>query len=102
MVQTPEVWQGLQRPLMIVKHPLSGVAEPTGFELEPGRLCVGLSRHQLACILVTRDGIGEALDRHQHDCEHRPLGAEDIQWEGWSANRKIWAELEDHDRLFRL
>lgn len=37
IVDTPELWQGLERPLMIVKHPLSGVPRLSGFSLEPGR-----------------------------------------------------------------
>lgn len=43
-VDTPERWQGLQRPVMIAVHPLSGVTDPSAFDLETGRLCVMASR----------------------------------------------------------
>jgi superfamily I DNA and/or RNA helicase len=101
MVDTPEIWQGLQRPIMVVKHPLSGVSRLGEFPLTPGRLCVMLSRHQLGCIVVTRDGIAEALDGHQHDSESRPAGAENPQWSGWLAHRELWSRLSAAGRLVR-
>jgi hypothetical protein len=102
VIQTPELWQGLQRPLMIVKHPLSGRSVLDHFALEPGRWCVMLSRHQGACIIVGRDGIGDALERHEHDCAERPLGAEDVEWRGWRAHEWLWRELERRGRAFRV
>ena len=38
-----------------------------------------LSRHQLACVIVTRDGIGAALEGHPHDVTSRASGAEDLR-----------------------
>ncbi|MEW6732135.1 MAG: AAA family ATPase [Acidobacteriota bacterium] len=102
MVDTPEIWQGLERPIMIVKHPLSSQNRFDQFNLEPGRFCVMLSRHQLGCIIVGRDGIGEALERHQHDCGSRALGAENNEWIGWRAHSSIWAEMERRRRLIRI
>lgn len=60
-VDTPERWQGLQKPLMIAVHPLSGAIEPSDFDLQTGRLCVMASRHQIGLIIVTRDHIEETL-----------------------------------------
>jgi AAA domain-containing protein len=102
VVETPEIWQGLQRPIMVVKHPLSGATRLTGFPLEPGRWCVSLSRHQIGCVIVTRDGISDTLDRHQHDSASRPTGADDPQWAGWLAHRELWTALERTGRLVRL
>jgi hypothetical protein len=102
VVQTPELWQGLQRPIMVVKHPLSGQAKLDRFALEPGRWCVMLSRHQGACIIVGRDGIADALDRHHHDCAERPLGAEDMEWQGWRAHERLWHELSILGRIVRI
>lgn len=99
---TPEIWQGLQRPIMVMKHTLSGVRRFDGFSLEPGRLCVMSSRHQLGCIIVGRDGVGRALEDHQHDCAQRPSGAEDLAWSGWRAHRTLWSMLEDKGRLVRV
>lgn len=98
---TPEIWQGLQRPVMIAKHTLSGLSLPTGFDLNPGRLCVMLSRHQLAAVVVTRDGVGEALDRHRHDTEERPVGSTDEQFAGWRAHSSLWNTLETQGRIVR-
>jgi hypothetical protein len=93
IVDTPELWQGLERPLMIVKHPLSGKSRLSSFDLEPGRWCVMLSRHQLGCIIVGRGNIGAALERHQHDCASRSLGMADEQWHGWRAHQTLWTQL---------
>lgn len=102
MVNTPEIWQGLQRPVMVVKHPLSGRRRLSPFDLDPGRLCVMLSRHQVACVVVARDGIGEALSAHRQDCANRPMGADDVEWMGRQAHTTLWSELERSGRLIRL
>jgi hypothetical protein len=99
LVETPEIWQGLQRPLMIVKHPLSGLQRVDQFALEPGRACVMVSRHQLGCIIVTRAGIAEALDDYQHDSGARPTGVEDRIWAGRDAHWALWHELDLRGRI---
>jgi hypothetical protein len=102
MVDTPEIWQGQERPLMIVKHPLSGRQRFEAFSLEPGRWCVMVSRHQLACIIVARDGLGKALDDHRHNCADRAMGGANTEWAGWSAHRTMWSWLEQRRRLVRV
>jgi hypothetical protein len=102
MVETPEIWQGLQRDVMVVKHPLSGATRFDQFGLEPGRWCVMLSRHRRASIIVTRDGIGDLLDRHQHDCASRAMGVANAAWDGWRAHAMLWRRLEEQRRLIRL
>jgi len=102
VVETPEIWQGRQRPLMVVKHTLSGLLRVDPFALEPGRTCVMLSRHQVGCVIVGRDGVGEALDRYQHDSGARPSGAEDLTWSGWQAQATLWDRLERSGRLIRI
>jgi hypothetical protein len=97
--ETPEQWQGLQRKLMIVKHPLSGKHRLSAFDLDPGRWCVMLSRHLGACIIVGREGIGAALNRHQHDCAGRPMKAIDGEWRGWNAHQKLWGAMVNDDRF---
>jgi hypothetical protein len=98
---TPEIWQGLERPVMVMKHPLSGTGRFDRFSLEPGRLCVMTSRHQAACVIVGRDGVDAALAKHQHNCAERPSGAEDAEWTGWRAHDVFWSELEQKGRLVR-
>jgi len=99
LVDTPEILQGLQRPFMVVKHPLSGVRRVDQFALEPGRMCVMLSRHQVGCIIVTRDGVGESLDRYDHDSGARPVSAEDTAWNGYRAHLQLWRKLEASKRI---
>ena len=101
-VDTPEIWQGLERPIMVVKHPLSGMRRLDKFGLEPGRWSVSLSRHVLGCVIVGRDGIGKSLEDHSHDCADRPMGSEDIEWAGWQAHQRVWKELERCGCLARV
>jgi hypothetical protein len=100
-VATPERHQGGTYALSIVKHPLSGLPATSGFALAPGRMCVSLSRHLLGCIVVTRDGVGDALEGYRPEQDGRPLGAEDSEWHGWRAHHHIWSELERMGRLIR-
>ena len=88
-VTTPERWQGLERPVMIAVHPLSGVMFPSSFDLETGRLCVMSSRHQSACIFVTRDHVGETLDTHLPIAD-QALGRADIVGRGHSQHTQFW------------
>lgn len=99
MVEVPELWQGLERPIMVAKHPLTGHRRLTGFGLESGRWCVSLSRHLLGCVIVGREGIGNALARHQHDSAARALGAEDTEWTGLLAHQRLWDDLNRRGRL---
>lgn len=102
MVSTPEIWQGLQRPLMIARYPVLPGHRLSAFDLEPGRVCVQLSRHQLACIIVGRDGVGDALDAHQHDVSARASEAVDAEFIGWRAHRELWSRLDGAGRLVRV
>src|SRR6266498_2085366 len=63
-IDTPERWQGLERKVMVVVHPLSGVSQPSAFDLETGRLCVMASRHQVGLVIVSRDHLTDTLDTH--------------------------------------
>jgi len=101
-VLTPEIWQGLERPFMAVKHPLSGLNRLSTFDLEPGRFCVMLTRHQLGCVIVGRESIGERLAQHQHTCGERPFGAENSEWAGWQAHYVLWERLREEARLIKL
>jgi hypothetical protein len=88
-VTTPERWQGLERPVMIAVHPLSGVSVPSSFDLETGRLCVMASRHRSACIFVTRDHVGHTLATRLPSGDHA-LGAEDISGKGHAQHTRFW------------
>lgn len=93
-VTTPERWQGLERPVMIAVHPLSGVSIPSSFDLETGRLCVMASRHQSACIIVTRDHVGETLATRLPSGDHA-LGANDVSGRGHAQHTSFWKYHDD-------
>jgi hypothetical protein len=93
-VDTPERWQGLERPVMIAVHPLSGVTDPSAFDLETGRLCVMASRHQSALIVLTRDHVGETLRNYVPSAGQSP-GRPDVVGRGHDAHLRFWTQLED-------
>jgi hypothetical protein len=97
-VDTPERWQGLERPVMIVIHPLSGVTDPSSFDLATGRLCVMASRHEAALIILTRDHVGETLSNYVPNAEQAP-GRPDVVGRGHDAHFRFWQALVDQDRV---
>lgn len=100
-VDTPERWQGLQRPIMIVVHPLSSVIDPSDFDLETGRLCVMASRHQVALIVVTRDHVGKTLSSFIPEAAQAP-GQPDVVGRGHTAHSNFWNSLEKHQRIISI
>jgi len=100
-IDTPERWQGLERPVMIVVHPLSSVLEPSGFDLETGRLCVMVSRHQVALIIVARDHIGATLNEFVPNAEQAP-GQPDAVGRGHAAHAQFWNSLSADGRITAL
>ena len=97
-VDTPERWQGLERAVMIVVHPLSGVVRPSEFDLETGRLCVMASRHLSGLIVVSRDHLGETL-AGCIPAATQAVGRPDITGRGLSNNVRFWSALEERERV---
>jgi hypothetical protein len=64
VVDTANVLQGREFEIVVVWHPLSGRRDASEFHLDAGRLCVLLSRHRQACIVVSRGGIRDQLAGH--------------------------------------
>jgi hypothetical protein len=101
-VETADRFQGLERPVMIVYHPLSGRADASEFHLDAGRLCVMLSRHCVATFVVTRGGIDNVLLRHAPSGD-RILGIEeDAEFGGWKAHLTVLQTLRHRGRVVRL
>lgn len=100
-IDTPERWQGLERPIMIVLHPLSSVLEPSEFDLETGRLCVMASRHQVGLIIVTRDHVGKTLEDFIPEAAQAP-GQPDKVGRGHFAHARFWNDLVNDNRLVSL
>jgi hypothetical protein len=95
-VDTPERWQGLERKVMIVVHPLSGVARPSAFDLETGRLCVMASRHRSGMVVVSRDHVWHTLENHFPSAE-QAVGRPDVAGRGHTRNMDFWRALEERD-----
>jgi hypothetical protein len=92
-VDTPERWQGLERPVMVVVHPLSGVTQPSAFDLETGRLCVMASRHQAGLVVVSRDHVPATLATHLPRAE-QAVGRPDVTGRGHTQNLRFWEALD--------
>ncbi|HEU5333715.1 MAG TPA: AAA domain-containing protein [Actinocrinis sp.] len=91
-VDTANRLQGREYDVTIVLHPLSGRRDASAFHLETGRLCVLLSRHRHACVVVARAGIAELLDAHPHT-EPVHLGVPVKFPDGWEAHQAVLAHL---------
>jgi len=100
-VDTPERWQGLERKVMVVVHPLSGVVRPSAFDLETGRLCVMASRHQAGLVLVSRDHVGDTLDEYLPSAQ-QAVGQPDLEGRGHAQNLEFWKALSESKRIARV
>jgi hypothetical protein len=100
-IDTPERWQGLERPVMVVVHPLSGVVQPSAFDLETGRLCVMASRHQIALVIVSRNHLTETLHEHL-PVAGQAIGRPDVSGRGHHQNLTLWTSLLEQDRVVEL
>jgi hypothetical protein len=100
-IDTAERWQGLEKPIMIAVHPLSGVTEPSEFDLSTGRLCVMASRQQVAMIFVSRDHIGQTIENALPGAV-QPPGAQDVVGRGRRAHLDFWLLLKQRKRVISL
>ncbi|WP_329176822.1 AAA family ATPase [Streptomyces sp. NBC_01477] len=99
-VDTANRLQGREFDVTLVWHPLSGRQDASAFHLETGRLCVLLSRHRHACIVVARAGIRDLLDRHPTT---RPvhLDVPPKFPDGWRAHQTVMGHLERPEHQVR-
>ncbi len=100
-IDTPERWQGLQKPFMIAVHPLSGVLEPADFDLHTGRLCVMASRHQIGLILLSRDHLSETVANTVTFATQAP-GQPDEAGRGRTAHANLLEMLQRNKRVISL
>lgn len=92
-VDTANRLQGREFDVTLVWHPLSGRQDASAFHLETGRLCVLLSRHRFACIVVARAGITDLLDRHPRSSPVY-LDVPPKFPDGWRAHQVVMEYLE--------
>jgi hypothetical protein len=96
---TPEIWQGLERALIVARLPEAGGEGGSGFAFEPGRACVSLSRHRFGCVAVARASVEGAGPGDGYDFGARPLGGEDRVWRGVQARQELWRGLRRLGRV---
>lgn len=95
VVDTANRLQGRQFQVVVAWHPLSGRRDATEFHLEAGRLCVLMSRHRHACIVVGRAGIRQQLEAYP-GTDPVWLGEALPAVDGWTANLNALEVLEQH------
>jgi hypothetical protein len=100
-VDTPERWQGLEKRVMVVVHPLSGVAAPSAFDLETGRLCVMASRHRAGMVMVSRDHVPTTLEGYIPAAD-QALGRPDVVGRGHAAHLRFWERLSEARAILPL
>jgi hypothetical protein len=102
LVETSDRFQGLERSVMLVYHPLAGRTDADAFHLDAGRLCVMLSRHRVACVIFARAGIEDLLLRYGPSGD-RVLGSDsDAEFEGWRAHLEVQRRLRGLGRMVTI
>ena len=92
VVSTANKVQGREYEVVLVWHPLAGRRDATAFHLEAGRMCVMLSRHRQACIVVGRSG-AERLLAEFPDADPVFLDEPEKFPDGWEANSLVLDHL---------
>ena len=96
VVETANKLQGLEFDLVVAWHPLAGIPEPDPFHLDPGRLCVLLTRHRHACLVIGRSGDAEPLEDRPPPSTPAYLGwRADPVLDGWEIHRRVFSAIED-------
>lgn len=93
-VDTANKLQGLEFDLVVAWHPLAGLPDADGFHLDPGRLCVMLTRHRHACIVVGRAADADLVDGVPSDNEVWLGHDSDPVLDGWFTHRLVFERLE--------
>jgi hypothetical protein len=95
VVETVNKLQGLEFEVVFVWHPLAGLPEADGFHLDPGRLCVLLTRHRQACIVVGRHGDRDLLEERLPPPTEAYLGWDpEPVLDGWEIHREVFNAWE--------
>jgi hypothetical protein len=102
LVETANRFQGLERPVMFVYHPLSGRSDANAFHLDAGRLCVMLSRHRIACFVFGRDGIRRQLLRYAPVGDRALRIPGDPEFRGWRAHLHLMEALTRAGRIYPI
>jgi len=93
VVDTANKLQGLEFDVVIAWHPLAGLPEADEFHLDPGRLCVLLTRHRHACIVVGRDGDRELVRGVPPKSPAYVGWDQDPLLDGWAVHEELFQAL---------
>lgn len=93
LVETANRFQGLEKQVIVTAHPLSGLTEADDFHSDAGRLCVAISRHRVACIVVGRAGIRDNIVNTPYEGTRTARAAVDVEWQGRSAQLSLMDHL---------
>jgi hypothetical protein len=96
VVDTANKLQGLEFDVVIAWHPLAGLPDPDEFHLDPGRLCVLLSRHRHACILVSRASDRELLQSVPPTTRAYLGWDPDPVFDGWATHEAVFSAMEPY------
>jgi hypothetical protein len=95
-VDTANRLQGLTFEVVVAWHPLAGATLTDSFHLDPGRLCVLLTRHRQACVVVGRD-TDQSLLEGVPPATPGYLGWDpDPVLDGWDVHENVFGLLERH------
>jgi hypothetical protein len=95
-VDTANRLQGLTFEVVVAWHPLAGSTVTDAFHLDPGRLCVLLTRHRQACIVVGRDTDRVLLEGIPPATPGFLGWDPDPVLDGWDAHEGVFRLLEPH------
>lgn len=101
VLETPERWQGLERPVMLAVHPLSATTNPTEFDLATGRLCVMASRHKAALIVLSRGHVPETLAENRPEATQAPSRPDEVG-RGHARHLEFWRAVEENGSVVKL
>jgi hypothetical protein len=95
VVETANKLQGLEFEVVFAWHPLAGLPEADDFHLDTGRLCVLLTRHRQACVVVGRAGDCDLLEDRIPPPTEAYLGWDpEPLLDGWEIHRRVFEALE--------
>lgn len=100
-VETPERWQGLEKPVIIAVHPLSSTRHPSAFDLATGRLCVMASRHKVALFVVSRDHVAHTLAENLPEAIQAPNRPDEVGL-GHLRHTNLWNHISRDGQAVRM
>jgi hypothetical protein len=95
-VDTANRLQGLTFEVVVAWHPLAGSPMTDAFHLDPGRLCVLLTRHRQACIVVGRDSDRTLLEGIPPATPGFLGWDPDPVLDGWDVHEAVFSFLDSH------